>query len=73
MQSGTTNSLQKSIESTLDKMFLEYQLEVSELKEYVTLFLSKGVTKEEIKSTLLDMAGYRHLRNEIVKILEEEK
>jgi len=71
MQSGITDSLQKSIEPALDKTSLEYQVEVSELKEYITLFLSQGFTKEETKSTLLDMANYRHLRNEIIEMLEE--
>lgn len=71
MQSGITDSLQKSNETALDKTSFEYQVEVSELKEYITLFLSQGFTKEETKSTLLDMANYRHLRNEIIKLLEE--
>lgn len=71
MQSGITDSLQKSNETALDKTSFEYQVEVSELKEYIALFLSQGFTKEETKSTLLDMANYRHLRNEIIKLLEE--
>lgn len=73
MQSGITDSLQKSIEASVEKTSLEYQVEVSELKEYIALFLSQGFTKEETKSTLLDMANYRHLHNEIIGLLEEVK
>ena len=71
MLSGVTDSLQKPIDPTPDKTSLECQVEISELKEYIALFLSQGFTKEETKSTLLDMANYRHLRNEIIELLEE--
>jgi hypothetical protein len=46
-------------------------MEVNELKEYISLFLSRGFSKEETKATLLDMSNYRHLRQEIVKMVEE--
>lgn len=71
MLSGVTDSLQKSTGTAVDKTSLEYQVEISELKEYITLFLSQGFTKEETRSTLLDMVNYRHLRNEIIELLEE--
>lgn len=71
MLSGVTDSLQKSIETAVNKASLEYQVEISELKEYIALFLSQGFTKEETRSTLLDMVNYRHLRNEIIELLEE--
>lgn len=72
MLSGAADSLQKKdVERVPDPNALEYQMEVNELKEYVSLFLSRGFSKEETKSTLLDMANYRHLRQEIIKIVEE--
>lgn len=73
MLSGVTDSLQKSTETAVNKASLEYQVEISELKEYIALFLSQGFTKEETRSTLLDMVNYRHLRNEIIELLEEAK
>lgn len=54
MLSGVTDSLQKSTETAVNKASLEYQVEISELKEYIALFLSQGFTKEETRSTLLD-------------------
>lgn len=72
MLSGVADSLQKKdSDNATDQNSLEYQMEVNELKEYVELFLSRGFSKEETKSTLLDMANYRHLRQEIIKIVEE--
>lgn len=72
MLSGAADSLQKrDVGSAPDPSSLEYQMEMNELKEYVSLFLSRGFSKEETKSTLLDMANYRHLRQEIIKIVEE--
>ena len=47
MLSGVTDSLQKSTETAVNKASLEYQVEISELKEYIALFLSQGFTKEE--------------------------
>lgn len=72
MLSGAADSLQKKdADNATDQNSLEYQMEVNELKEFVALFLSRGFSKEETKSTLLDMANYRHLRQEIIKIVEE--
>ncbi len=72
MLSGAADSLQKnSVASTADQNSLEYQLDTAKVKEYITLFISQGFSKEEIKSTLLDMASFRHLRQEIAKMLEE--
>ena len=70
--SGVTDSMQKS-ESAENQAVtsLEYQLDLNEIRNYITLFLSKSFTKEETKSTLLDMANYRHLRQEIIKMMEE--
>lgn len=70
--SGVTDSMQncQSVESQAVSS-LEYQVELNEIRSYITLFLSKGFTKEEAKSTLLDMANYRHLRQEIIKMMEE--
>lgn len=72
MLSGAADSLQKNSASNVaDQSSLEYQLEVNELKEYIKLFLSRGFSKEETRTTLLDMANFRHLRQEIIKMVEE--
>ena len=72
MLSGAADSLQKnSSANTADQNSLEYQMEINELKEYISLFLSRGFSKEETKATLLDMSNYRHLRQEIIKMVEE--
>lgn len=72
MLSGAADSLQKnSAANTADQGSLEYQMEVNELKEYISLFLSRGFSKDETKATLLDMANFRHLRQEIIKMVEE--
>ena len=54
-----------------DKTSLEYQVQIKELKDMIMVFLSQGFTKEETQSTLLDMANYRHLREEIIRLVEE--
>lgn len=72
MLSGAVDSLQKnSSANAADQNSLEYQMEINELKEYISLFLSRGFSKEETKATLLDMSNYRHLRQEIIKMVEE--
>lgn len=72
MLSGAADSLQKnSSANAADQNSLECQMEINELKEYISLFLSRGFSKEETKATLLDMSNYRHLRQEIIKMVEE--
>lgn len=72
MLSGAADALQKnSSVNAADHNSLEYQMEVNELKEYISLFLSRGFSKEETKTTLLDMSNFRHLRQEIIKMVEE--
>lgn len=72
MQSGVADSLQKGKASTeADKTSLEYQVQIKELTDMIALFLSQGFTKEETQSTLLDMANYRHLREDIIRLVEE--
>ena len=72
MQSGMTNSLQKGkVSAEPDKTSLEYQVQIKELTDMISLFLSQGFTKEETQSTLLDMANYRHLREDIIRLVEE--
>lgn len=72
MLSGAADSLQKNFSANAaDQNSLEYQMEINELKEYISLFLSRGFSKEETKATLLDMSNYRHLRQEIIKMVEE--
>lgn len=72
MQSGVTDSLQKGKADTEpDKTSLEYKMQIKELTDMITLFLSQGFTKEETQSTLLDMANYRHLREDIIRLVGE--
>ena len=70
MQSGVIDSLQKGKADTEpDKTSLEYKMQIKELTDMITLFLSQGFTKEETQSTLLDMANYRHLREDIIRLV----
>ena len=72
MQSGMTDSLQKGkVSAEPDKTSLEYQVQIKELTDMISIFLSQGFTKEETQSTLLDMANYRHLREDIIRLVEE--
>ena len=72
MQSGVTDSLQKGkVGGESDKTSLEYQVQIKELKDMIMVFLSQGFTKEETQSTLLDMANYRRLREDIIRLVEE--
>lgn len=72
MQSGVTDSLQKGkAGAKSDKTSLEYQMQIKELTDMISVFLSQGFTKEETQSTLLDMANYRHLREDIIRLVEE--
>ena len=72
MQSGVTDSLQKGKADTEpDKTSLEYKMQIKELTDMINLFLSQGFTKEETQSTLLDMANYRHFREDIIRLMEE--
>lgn len=72
MQSGVTDSLQKGKADTEpDKTSLEYKVQIKELTDMINLFLSQGFTKEETQSTLLDMANYRHFREDIIRLMEE--
>ena len=69
MQSGVTETLPKGKGS--DSSSLEYKLEVDELRRLASLFVEQGFSTDEVKSTLLDMANFRHLRNEILEIVSE--
>lgn len=72
MQSGVTDSLQKvKTDVSADKTSLEYQVQIKELTDMISAFLSQGFTKEETQSTLLNMANYRHLREDIIMLVEE--
>lgn len=74
VQSGVTDSLQKGkVGGESDKTSLEYQVQIQELKDMIMIFLSQEFTKEETQSTLLDMANYRHLREEIIRLVEEAR
>jgi len=70
--SGVTDSLQKGKNNaTFDKPSLEYQIQIKELENMIKIFMSQGFTKDEIQSTLLDMANYRHLRDDIIRLVGE--
>ncbi|EFY07717.1 ATP-binding protein [Succinatimonas hippei] len=73
MQSGVTDFLHKEKVDAVhpDKNSLEYQMQIKDLSDMVSVFLSRGFSKEETQSTLLDMANYRHLREEIIRLVEE--
>lgn len=72
MHSGVADSLQKGkADPEPDKTSLEYQVQIKELTDMIKLFLSQGFTKEETQSTLLDMPNYRHLREDIIRLVEE--
>ena len=72
MQSGVADSMQRGkAVSEPDKSSLQYQLQIRELTDMIQIFLSQGFEKEEIKSTLLGMANYRHLREDIIRLVEE--
>ena len=64
-----TETLPKGTSS--DSSSLEYKLEVDELRRLAALFVEQGFSTDEVKSTLLDMANFRHLRNEILEIVSE--
>ena len=71
-RSGVADSLQRGkVGAEPDKSSLEYQVQIKELKDMIIIFLSQGFTKEETQSTLLDMANYRHLREDIIRLVEE--
>lgn len=57
--------------ATFDKTSLEYQIQIKELEDMIKIFMSQGFTKDEIQSTLLDMANYRHLRDDIIRLVGE--
>lgn len=72
MMSGVTDSLQKGKNNAaFDKTSLEYQIQIKELEDMIKIFMSQGFTKDEIQSTLLDMANYRHLRDDIIRLVGE--
>ena len=72
MQSGVTDFLHKEKVDAepLEKKSLEYQLQIKELTDMMSVFLSHGFTKEETQSTLLNMPNYRHFREEIISLVE---
>lgn len=73
MMSGVTTSLQKMEESQkIDMSSIEYRTEVGELKRYMALFKEQGFTNEEIRTTFLEMSNYRHLKQIVLKMTEEE-
>lgn len=72
MLSGVTDSLHKEQVAVMyDKTSLEYQIQLKELTDMISIFLSQGFTKEETQSVLLAMGNYRHLKEEIIKLVEE--
>lgn len=72
MVSGVTASLQASRkEKPVDLESVESVMAINELKKYVSLFHVRGFTNDEIRSTLLEMPNYRHLKQVIIALTEE--
>lgn len=72
MLSGVTDSLHKGKSDTeIDNDSLEYKVQIKELTNLINKFLSLGFDKEETKSTLFEMPNYRHLREEIIRLVED--
>lgn len=65
------SNIQQKNNATFDKTSLEYQIQIKELEDMIKIFMSQGFTKDEIQSTLLDMANYRHLRDDIIRLVGE--
>lgn len=74
MLSGVTDSLPKGkVSDEPNKASLEYQMQIQELTNMISIFLSQGFTKEETQGTLLNMANYRHLREDIIRLMEDAR
>ena len=71
MVSGVAASLQEN-QQPMDTDSIEYRTEVADLKKYLDLFKSQGFTNEEIRSTFLEMPNYRHLKDIILQMTEED-
>ena len=72
MVSGVTASLQTSDkEEPVDLKSVESVMAINELKKYVSLFRVRGFTNDEIRSTLLEMPNYRHLKQVIIELTED--
>lgn len=72
MVSGVTASLQTpGKEKPIDLESVESMMAINELKKYVSLFQTRGFTNDEIRSTLLEMPNYRHLKQVIIELTEE--
>lgn len=72
MRSGVIDSLQKfEVEKELDSNSMERQMLLNELTDMISTFLSHGFSKEETKSTILEMQNYRAFRDDIDTLLEK--
>lgn len=71
MVSGVAASLQEN-QQPMDTDSIEYRTEVADLKKYLDLFKAQGFTNEEIRSTFLEMPNYRHLKDIILQMTEED-
>ena len=71
MVSGVAASLQEN-STDVNADSIEYRTEVADLKKYLELFKAQGFTKEEIRSTFLEMPNYRHLKDVILQMTEED-
>lgn len=72
MQSGVMDSMQKD-EVKQGQNSIENQLQINELKEMIQTFLSHGFTKDETQTTLLNMPNFKHLKSDILRLMEEAK
>ena len=71
MVSGVAASLQDN-HATVNTESIEYRTEVADLKKHIELFKAQGFTREEIRSTFLEMPNYRHLKEVIIQMTEED-
>ena len=70
LQSGVVDYMQ-GVNKVNDIDDLEKQQDILCLKNYIETFRSSGFSKDEIKSTLLEMKNYAYLKQEIIASLEE--
>lgn len=74
MQSGVMDSMQKEKTGVRENQnSIEIQMQINEIKDMIKTFLLLGFTKEEVKTTILNMPNYKHLKEVILRLMEETK
>ena len=72
VQSGLLDTIHGKNTTTTNADTLEQEIQIEEIKKYIGIFKTQGFQMEEIKSTLIEMSSYRHLKHVIVKLMEDE-